>query len=88
MVARAAAGLISPRAAAGLISLLLRTAAAQSGCETCCSSGGSCAFAYKQTPGLCCGRLDATSMCCPMNAKCFRCKNGFFRCFSASSYEP
>jgi len=63
-------------------------AMASTGCESCCSPGGSCALAFKQTPGICCGRLDATSFCCPPTAKCFRCKSGTYRCFSAAAYEP
>ena len=68
---------------------LVAAAAAATGCEDCCAPGGSCALAYKQGPGVCCGQLGSTSFCCPSPAaKCFRCESGAFRCFGASSNEP
>ncbi|KAL1526078.1 hypothetical protein AB1Y20_020899 [Prymnesium parvum] len=71
-------------AALGL--LWLPALVAATACEQCCAPGGSCAYAYKQTAGICCGRLDATSFCCPASAKCFRCSSGLYRCFNSG--EP
>ena len=68
--------------------LAIATVLASSDCESCCAPGGSCALAYKQQPGICCGNLGSSSFCCPMYGKCFRCKGGEYRCFSASSPEP
>ena len=47
--------------------------------------GGTCGQAYKQTQGICCGRLDAASFCCPTGASCFKCKSGRYRCYAGPS---
>ena len=76
-----------PGLLAGLL-LAIATVLASSECESCCAPGGSCDLAYKQQPGICCGNLGSSSFCCPMYGKCFRCKGGEYRCFSASNAEP
>lgn len=37
----------------------------KTGCGDCCAPGGSCAYAYKETPGICCGLVGPTPFCCP-----------------------
>ena len=53
-----------------------------SGCQTCCSSGGSCAQASHGTPGICCGRVNGAGQgyCCAANQKCVACRYAY-RCF-------
>ena len=63
----------------------INAAFAITGCEQCCMPGGTCDQAYKQTQGICCGRLDAASFCCPTGASCFKCKSGRYRCYAGPS---
>ena len=75
------------RTVVGLIAVLAPLVGASAGCEECCSPGGSCDHAFKQSPGICCGVEESTSMCCPTTANCFRCVSGMYRCY-AQHAEP
>ncbi|EOD22161.1 hypothetical protein EMIHUDRAFT_252810 [Emiliania huxleyi CCMP1516] len=75
------------RTVVGLIAVLAPLVGASAGCEECCSPGGSCDHAFKQSPGICCGVEESTSMCCPATANCFRCVSGMYRCY-AQHAEP
>ena len=72
-----------------LLAILLPRVVGSTPCEECCSPGGSCASAYKQGPGICCGTSGSQSFCCPTPmARCFKCKSGLYRCYASSTSEP
>ena len=70
-----------------VLSLLLVAAAprgVRASCADCCAPGGSCAQAYKQTPGVCCSRgaHAALPQCCPLGSRCAQCADGVMRCLA------
>ncbi len=72
--------------AAGLLFTVVRAEPTE--CQKCCSSGGDCSKAYKQTPGQCCGMMDGHAYCCPLaTAKCWQC-NTAYRCYSGMRPSP
>lgn len=56
--------------------LLALAAHVAADCADCCAAGGSCAHAYKQTPGVCCGG----NQCCPLGYRCAATCGGLYRC--------
>lgn len=62
-------------------------------CGECCSPGGSCQAAFKNTPGLCCGVLAQRPFCCPTAASSFGAATCLqegeeYRCRSSRSQAP
>lgn len=66
---------------------------AMTGCQTCCSPGGSCAQAHSGSlPGQCCGSVGGNSYCCPiqqggLHAKCWPCASEY-RCYTGARPSP
>ena len=66
-----------------LVLLLFLSSCSATPCEECCAPGGTCAKAFKQGPGKCCGQRDGRSFCCPslgnpqQDAKCCASASGW-----------
>lgn len=63
---------------------LLYLARAAADCYDCCAPGGTCDYAYKQGPGVCCGG----NQCCSHGMRCHACVDGAYRCVAPFETPP
>lgn len=76
------------RAAVFLGLALLGLAAAD--CGGCCAGGGQandCSFAFRGSPGVCCGQKGSKPYCCPDTATCVASGDGW-GCQNGPSHSP
>lgn len=69
-----------------MLATILLVAGAHADCTDCCRAGGSCARAYKQSPGVCCG--GGYPQCCPAGHRCGTCNYATYRCFAPHERAP